>query len=276
MSINRLIYLDWNLFSILKAPKLAPHIILKEFIEDNKETIILVYSDAHLGDLTKTSKHSNDILIKDLNYLSEVTNHLSIVKYFGRDGVETSFRNALEFFDTNKADNESGILSFLLHFAKKMTNPYGHFREIIRKHYSTDTKDICNYSVAELDALIKTMGISNSLKELIEFGLNLRGDTSKNPTTYFDYYVTAYNNLDLIGFFPDSMKQKDGFNNLLNDSKHSAYGSLCKAFITNDNKCYHKSKLLFEYYNSDSKLIRTCKRKNDLDNYRKELNSLLS
>jgi hypothetical protein len=278
MNKEHLIYIDWNLFSILKAPKLLPHIILKQFIEDNKDKITLVYSDAHLGDLGRTSKKAKVILTQDLSYLSEMTNHLTIVKYFGRNEVEVGYRNALEFFNTNKSDNESGILSFLQGAVKRMTNGYGHLRDdVIRKHLGADSKDICNYSVAELDALIKTTTVSGSLKELIEFGLNLRGDTSRNPITYFDYYVTAYNNLDLIGFFPDTMKQEDGFNNLLNDSKHSAYGSLCKAFITNDNKCYHKSKLLFEYYNSNANLIRTCKRKGDAEigRLKNELNNLL-
>lgn len=72
-------------------------------------------------------------------------------------------------------------------------------------------------------------------------------------------------NLDLIGFFPDTMNENKGFNNLFNDSKHSAYGSICKAFITNDNKCYYKSNFLFEYFGSKSKLIRTCKIKNISD-----------
>ncbi|MDP2722243.1 MAG: hypothetical protein Q8O72_05770, partial [Bacteroidales bacterium] len=90
-----------------------------------------------------------------------------------------------------------------------------------------------------------------------------------------DYYTTAYMNLDLIGFFPDSMNENGDFSNLLNDSKHSGYGSLCKSFITNDSKCYHKSKFLFEYFGSKSKLIKTCKIKNNLTLLEQDLNSLI-
>jgi hypothetical protein len=155
-----------------------------------------------------------------------------------------------------------------------MTDNYGPIRDnIIKTHFKTDPKSICNFSVSQLDELIKMMGISNSFKEFVEFGLQLRGDTSKNPLTHIDYYMTAYMNLDLIGFFPDSMNENGNFDNLLNDSKHSAYGSICKAFITNDNKCYHKSKLLFNYFGSKSKLIKTCKIKdiNELENNLNEL-----
>ena len=263
MNSNELVYIDWNLFSILRKPELKPHILLDNFLKSNSDKITLVYSDAHLGDLSKTSNELNDIRKKDLMYLSEKTQDLSIVSYFGRDYVDVDYRNAFEFYETNEIDNSSQPLAQIQIVAKQMTDRYGTIRdEIIRKHFNTDPKNICNFSVSQLDELIKMMGISNSLKDFIEFGLKLRGDTSKNPLTHIDYYMTAYMNLDLIGFFPDTMNGNDDFNNLLNDSKHSAYGSICKAFITNDNKCYHKSKLLFEYFGSNSKLIRTCKVKN--------------
>jgi hypothetical protein len=55
MKTEDLTYIDWNLFTILKEPKLNPHIILNDFLNNNSDKITLVYSDAHLGDLEKTS-----------------------------------------------------------------------------------------------------------------------------------------------------------------------------------------------------------------------------
>ncbi len=263
MKANDLIYIDWNLFSILKKPELKPHVLLDNFLKSNSDKVTLVYSDAHLGDLSKTSDKLNDVRTKDLIYLSDKTKDLSIVNYFGRNYVDVDYRNALEFYETNEFDNTTEPLAQFQVAVKQMTDNYGTIRDdIIRTHFKTDPNNICNFSVSQLDELIKMIGISNSLKEFIEFGLQLRGDTTNNPLTHIDYYTTAYMNLDLIGFFPDSMNENDDFNNLLNDSKHSAYGSLCRAFITNDNKCYHKSKFLFEYFGSKSKLIKTCKIKN--------------
>lgn len=277
MNKEKLIYIDWNLYSILKDPKLDPHIILKEFINKNVGSINLVYSDAHLGDLAKTSGNLSELRIKDLKYLSKLTNDLSIVKYFGRSDVEVGDRNALEFYNTNRMDNETAPLNVIQDAVKTMTDLYGDNRDnIIRNHFKTDPKNICNFSVSQIDELIKMMGISDSLKGFIEFGIQLRGNTTRNPITYIDNYITAYTSLDLIGFFPDSMKKKGDFDNLLNDSKHSAYGSLCKAFITNDNKFYHKSKFLFEYFKSKSKLIRTCKINNNLIEFEEQLNELLN
>lgn len=274
MKQEDLIYIDWNLFSILKNPKLSTHILLDDFIKSNTDKITLVYSDAHLGDLAKTI--DENLRTYDLNYLSERTKDLTIVHYFGRDYIDVENRNPLEFYETNVFNNSTEPLAQFQTAVKQLTDNYGPLRDnIIKTHFKLDPRSICNFSVSQLDELIKMMGISNSLKEFIEYGLQLRGDTSTNPLTYVDYYITAYMNLDLIGFFPDSMNEKGDFSNLLNDSKHSAYGSMCKAFITNDNKCYHKSKFLFEYFKSNSKLIKTCKIKNGISELEKDLNSLI-
>ena len=270
-----LIYIDWNLFSILKKPELEPHVVLYNFLKSNSDKEILVYSEAHLDDLSKTSYEFKDVRKEDLIYLSRQTKDLSLVKYFGRDYVDVDYRNALEFYETNEFDNSAESLSQLQLAVKQMNDNYGTNRDdIIKSHFKTDPKNICNFSVSQIDELIRMTGISSSLREFIEFGLQLRGGTINNPLTYIDYYMTAYMSLDLLGYFPDSMNENSDFNNLLNDSKHSAYGSICKAFITNDNKCYHKTKFLFEYFGSKSKLIRTCKIKN-INELENDLNNLI-
>lgn len=273
METKDLIYIDWNLFSILKEPKLETHIILDKFLKENADKITIVYSDAHLGDLSKTS--SSLLRNNDLEYLSKKTKDLTIVKYFGRDYVDVERRNPKEFYNQNVYDNSDSVLIQFQIAVKHITDNWGEIRDgIIQNHFKTDPKNICNFSPSQLDELIKMIGLTNSLQEFIEYGLNLRGDTKNNPLTHIDYYMTAYMNLDLIGFYPDAMNENQGFDNLLNDSKHSAYGSICKAFITNDNKCYLKSKFLFEYYGSKSKLIKTCKVKN-VDDLEKSLNEII-
>ena len=185
MKTEDLTYMDWNLFSILKEPKLNSHIILNNFLNKNSDKITLVYSDAHLGDLAKTSDELSGILKSDLNYLSAKTKDLAIVKYFGRDYIDVENRNALEFYETNVYDNSTEPLAQWQSIVKQMTDNYGPSRDdIIRTHFKLDPKSICNFSVSQLDELIKMIGIGNSLKEFVEFGLQLRGDTSTNPLTY--------------------------------------------------------------------------------------------
>jgi len=273
MKPENLIYVDWNLFSILKDPKLDVHLMLNDFLRNNSDKITLTYSDAHLGDLHRSTNAS--LRSSDLDYLSNRTKDLTIVKSFGRGYVDVENRNANEFYQQNVYDNSDEALKLFQVAVKSVTDNWGGLRDnLIQTHFNTDPKNICNFSPEQLDELIKMIGLSTSLKEFIEFGLSLRGDTRSNPLTHIDYYTTAYMNFDLIGFFPDTMNENQGFDNLLNDSKHSAYGSICKAFITNDNKCYHKSKFLFNYFKSESKLIKTCKIKN-LKELETQLNELI-
>lgn len=273
---ENLIYIDWNLFSILKNPKQESHLLVRDFLKENENEIILVYSDAHLGDLSKTSSHSQQILFEDLKFLSDKTRDLLIVKYFGRGYIDVEKRDVRKFYEANNYENSTEQMLHWQTIVQTFTDQYGPIRDnIVKEHFQLDAKEICNFTIEQINTLIKLIGISTSLDEFVKFGLNLRGDTSSNPLAYTDYYMTAYMNLDLIGFYPDLFNTQKGFDNLLNDSKHSAYGSMCKAFITNDNKCYLKSKFLFDYYKSNSKLIRTCKRKNGLDELRNELQSLV-
>lgn len=249
---------------------------MRDFIKKYENEIVLVYSDAHLGDLSKTSSDSQEILIEDLKFLSDKTNNLLIVKYFGRGYIDLEKRDVLSFYEANNYDNSTGEMFYWQTIVKTFTDQYSPIRDnIVKEHFKLDPKEICNFTVEQINKLIKLIGISTSLDEFVKFGLDLRGDTSANPLAYTDFYTTAYMSLDFIGFYPDLFNSKQGFDNLLNDSKHSAYGSMCKAFITNDNKCYLKSKFLFDYYKSNSKLIRTCNRKNQLDELRNELQSII-
>jgi hypothetical protein len=259
---TKTIYIDWNLYSILKKPVLEPHLLLHSFLTSNKKAIRLVYSPAHLGDLAQTSENFNERRNEDLKYLSEKTNNKCIVGYWGTSDIIIDNRDPLEFFETNEIDNSHPTLEMFDSFRRIFTDQYGMIRDqIVRHHFRVEPSEICNFSKNQLDQLIKMVGVSPSLEEFLKFGLHLRTSPT-DVLSYIDFYYTAYINLDLINFFPDSMVEEGEFENLKNDALHSAYGSLCDAFITNDNKCFHKSKFLFNYYKCSTTLIRTCKVKN--------------
>lgn len=122
MKTEHLTYIDWNLFSILKEPKLNPHIVLNDYLNKNSDKITIVYSDAHLGDLAKTSDELPGIRKSDLNYLSAKTKDLAIVIYFGRDYIDVENRNALEFHETNVYDNSTAPLVQWQSVVKQMTD----------------------------------------------------------------------------------------------------------------------------------------------------------
>ena len=274
MTRQKTIYLDWNLYSILKSPTFDSHLILSEFLNENRDKIRLVYSPAHLDDLKQTSSDNLDKLSRDLEYISKMTQHTCIVNYWGSSDIIIDKREAIEFFEQNKEDNSGASMQAVALMIKKMGNQYGDLRDrVIREHFKTDPSQICNFNKKQLDELIRIIGISESLDDFLKFGLQLR----TSPTDilgYIDLYYTAYTSLDIIGYYLDKFTEKGGFENLMNDAKHSAYGSVCDCFITNDNKCYHKSRFLFDYYNCKSKLVRTC-RVSDNNILKKELNEIL-
>lgn len=266
------IYIDWNLYSILKAPVSPAHKIVQEFITENKEGIRLLYSPAHLEDLKQTSKLKKATLYRDLEYLSRITDQTCIVQYFGSSGTQIENRDAKEFYEANKRDSSGNFIKLFTFINRLLLNRYGYFRKIIRKRGTkTEPTEICNYSIEQLEELIIKAGISDSLEKFLHYGITLRSDN----VAFLDYYYSAYTSLDLINFFPDKMKEDGDFENLKNDATHSAYGALCDAFITNDNKCYHKSKFLFKYYKTNSKLIKTCK-VNNLEHLKQDLDSIIN
>lgn len=267
--------MDWNIFSILKNPVLKPHLILKDFLIENTDKIQIVYSDAHLGDLSQTSENHLEKRADDLRYISELTKNICIVTYFGSADTIFEERMPIEFFETIEIDNSHSILQIFETARKEFNANYGTIRdELIRDYFKNDPKQICNFTVNQLDELVKRMNVSSSLDEFLKLGLSLR--TSPTDILGFtDLYYSAYTALDLLSFYPDSMTENDGFENLKNDARHSAYGFFCDAFITNDNKCFHKSKFLFNYYESRAKLIKTCKVSN-LDMLHHELYEILN
>jgi hypothetical protein len=172
---QKIVYIDWNLYSILKSPTLEPHKRLKEFLTKNKESVRQIYSPAHLGDLGQTTESHKDKRTDDLNYLSKQTNDFCIVNYFGSSDIVFQKRNPLEFFETNKIDNSDILIQALESGRKLITDNYGQIRdEIIRNHFKTDPSEICNFTKTQLDVLIKMMGLSNSLDEFLKMGLQFR------------------------------------------------------------------------------------------------------
>jgi len=76
---------------------------------------------------------------------------------------------------------------------------------------------------------------------------------------FYDYYVSAYNQLGLFGFRPDKLSDKNRFTNTIEDANHSYYGAVSNCFITNDKVMYYRSKALFEAFEVRTKLFKTFK-----------------
>jgi hypothetical protein len=79
---------------------------------------------------------------------------------------------------------------------------------------------------------------------------------TKNPITQYEYYTTAYLMLDMIGYKSDKLpKPTDNMKNILADGEHSFYGGHCDYFVALDKKLRVKSKVLYNEFNIDTKII---------------------
>ncbi len=91
----------------------------------------------------------------------------------------------------------------------------------------------------------------SSIHELINIGLN------KDEKSNYLYFSSAYLTLNLIGYQSDKIdvKRNKGFKNHLQDAIHSFYGGNCDYFITKDKKLIAKTKVLYELFGINTKIV---------------------
>ncbi|WP_124582887.1 hypothetical protein [Pedobacter sp. KBW06] len=78
-------------------------------------------------------------------------------------------------------------------------------------------------------------------------------DKSKIPD--YDFFVLAYNMLDVLGISKDKITKKNTFGNVQNDSFHAYFGSYCDYFITDDNSTLEKSRAMFKLFDKKTKVM---------------------
>jgi len=163
------------------------------------------------------------------------------------------------FLDTG---NFSALLEDLSKMNENFQNNPQDFNDL-RKGLKEDLKldsNISNWesTIKKLDYYLPNTQLGKSFSELVIEDVNR---FNKEPI-FFDYYLSAYNQLGLFGFRPDNLNKKNRFNNIIEDGFHSFYGSLSDCFITNDKILYYRTKVLFEAFEIETKLFKTFKLSN--------------
>lgn len=162
---------------------------------------------------------------------------------------------------------ESGDFTDLLEDVSKMNenfqnNPqdFNDLRKGLKEDMNLDP-NISNWEspIQKLDSFLPKTPFGKSFSESVIEDVNRY---HKEPT-FFDYYLSAYNQLGLFGFRPDNLSEKNRFNNTTEDGFHSFYGAHSHIFITNDKVMYHRSKALFETFEIKAKLFKTFKINDD-------------
>jgi hypothetical protein len=108
-------------------------------------------------------------------------------------------------------------------------------------------------AIEKLNKYLPDTAIGKSFSEMLLENVNRH---HKEPI-FYDYYVSAYNQLGLFGFRPDKLSKKNRFTNTIEDANHSYYGAVSDCFVTNDKVMYYRSKALFEAFEINSKLFKT-------------------
>ncbi|MBA6155554.1 hypothetical protein H3Z83_03330 [Tenacibaculum sp. S7007] len=123
-----------------------------------------------------------------------------------------------------------------------------------RESLGISPKEINNYSVKEVieQFEIKKDKFGNmSLPELIETATRIKLGKS---ATILTKIVATFELLDLIGFWKDIYTTKSDFARA-QDSQHCVSASVCDYFISNDKKTRSKSRLVYDIFKINTKVL---------------------
>ena len=133
---------------------------------------------------------------------------------------------------------------------------YKDFRNLLAEQGFKLEANSANWSydavIKNIDEFLLKLGVKMSYLEYVETSLKYK----KSPITQFEFYTTAYLMLDMIGYKTDKLpKATDNLQNIQADGEHSFYGGHCDYFVSMDKKLGVKSKVLYNEFNIDTKII---------------------
>lgn len=106
--------------------------------------------------------------------------------------------------------------------------------------------------IKNIDEFLSSLGTKMTYLEYIESSLKHK----KEPINQYEYYITAYLMLDMIGYKTDKLpKSTDNMQNIQIDGEHSFYGAYCDYFVAIDKNLRIKSKVLYNEFNISTKIL---------------------
>jgi len=127
---------------------------------------------------------------------------------------------------------------------------YKNLRGYIDNNFNNG-KYTLNYNDINFNDDLKNSSIEKSFIEFVKDNL-FEKDLLK--ISNYDFYVSAYMSLDLLGISKEP-SGKVKFKNLLNDSLHSYYGAHCDIVVSEDIGFLKKSKALYKLLKIDTKIM---------------------
>lgn len=245
------VYLDWNCLKGIKNPNKNEFEILKSWIDNHKDKIVLYYSPSHLADLNKNYNEQKEKIDEDLIFLQQITENNIIAKYFGKPEITIEQRELIPFFHEIRKDkeNEEPVESII----ENLQEEIGLNFDDLFKSAGVNLKDLIPN-----DSEFEDSETSSQIKKLFS-GLFQNGDfnsllkdVSKLNST-FQNQPTEFNNLrknlqaDLN--LDSNVSNWDSVISKLD--LHLTNTLLGKSFsnsVIEDVKRFHKNPTYFDYY----------------------------
>jgi len=285
------IYLDTNLLT-----KIEDFPLLKEKLSIYSDYLNIVYSSAHIDDLSRSS--NAELTLKDLNTIKYYSQDQCLAKYWGEDSLRYDTRDPIEFYETSKETSIDIVDTFtyldqeceklgienplnklgtkvtfdapidqqnnLFSFTRFKRNPtfkslFDDIAEVFQQ--SLTSNNLLKVARTQFDEQIPRSAIANIKGNIIDYlneelpktvfnktfdelaldSLNLRG--KDKSYSHFDWFITRYNILDLVGYKSDNNSTTS---NIVTDAFHAFYAAHCDIFLSQDKRLRDKAKVLYK------------------------------
>lgn len=212
------------------------------------------YSMSHIFEANEITASSNRELNERLSNRFKIITKITDNNYLERilpsnKVVKTKY----EPFHIYQSINE---VSFARNSMKQMVNNTSEEdKQKFREQLNIDPLRINNYSPQEVIAQIDSNKIAMggfTLLELIEKGIEMH--PNGKDMSLHNRFAGVFEILDLVGFWKDKYNEKSNYARLW-DSSHAYFSTFCDYFISDDKRTRNKTKLVFELYNIDTKVI---------------------
>ncbi|MGG9962331.1 hypothetical protein [Ferruginibacter sp. SUN106] len=243
------LYLDWNIITNLRQPEnlvteedIFTFDTLKRIINSSSQNLLIPYSNAHLNDLLKSYNKGERLRVEEsLNFISELTQNVSLIQYWNEETAKWHYRDPKEYFQ-DILENGDGVDASSLEAILEPLKEYGlgNLFDIFKTfQHNIDFTQLDNYN-STLSLLFRKSRSDNSMYAVMEDFISLFNDLKTNPTVYNELRALFRNAIPIDGGIHNSdnvieMLDKTMSKTMLNKSFTEFYDENNKSKALNNN-----------------------------------------
>jgi hypothetical protein len=164
---------------------------------------------------------------------------------------------ATYFTRTKESDNMYNLMVDFSEFYSDLNQKpeiYKKMTKIFREVVGIDPKWVSNLKepLTQLNDILGNSKIGFNFDRLSTIESNAKNELINNN---FLKFSLEYAGLDMSGFHPDSLSNKNLFSNFTNDSHHAFYAGHCDYFVSFEKKLLKKAQALYRKYNVETKTM---------------------